>query len=119
MQWDFGGFPWWLTSSQVCTQAAFRQSSELLQPSCTGKASPCAAAHSGNTCVQVVGGGGDKATQMRIRSDDPKYLMHVDRWWNALLPRLAHLTYQRGARPPCLDLLAARCWSPCAAFPHA
>ncbi|KAK9821791.1 hypothetical protein WJX81_004092 [Elliptochloris bilobata] len=59
-EWDFGGFPWWLGSSQV------------------------------------VGGGQDKATQMRIRSDDPKYLQHVDRWWNTLLPRLAHLTYQRG-----------------------
>ena len=56
---------------------------------------------------------------MRIRSDDPKYLMHVDRWWNALLPRLAHLTYQRGAPPPCLGLLAVHCWSACAAFPRA
>ena len=64
----------------------------------------------GHTCVQVVGGGGDKATQMRIRSDDPKYLMHVDRWWNELLPRLAHLTYQRGARPPCSG--PARCALP-------
>ena len=37
MQWDFGGFPWWLTSSQVCTQAAFRQRFRFLQPSCRGK----------------------------------------------------------------------------------
>ena len=56
---------------------------------------------------------------MRIRSDDPKYLMHVDRWWNALLPRLAHLTYQRGAPPPCLGWLAVHFWSACAACPRA
>lgn len=33
----------------------------------------------------VAGGGG----QMKIRSSDPFYLAHVDRWWRVLLPRLA------------------------------
>ncbi len=49
--------------------------------------------------AQITGGSQDKAAQMRVRSDDPRYLMHVDRWWNTLLPKVAHMTYQRGAGP--------------------
>ena len=41
--------------------------------------------------VQVAGGG-----KMRIRSDDPDYLGHVDRWWSKLLPRMVPLLYQNG-----------------------
>jgi hypothetical protein len=40
---------------------------------------------------QVAGGG-----KMRIRSDDPDYLGHVDRFWSKLLPRMVPLLYQNG-----------------------
>ena len=33
---------------------------------------------------------------MKIRTDDPLYLNHVDRFWGHLLPRLSPLTYQNG-----------------------
>ena len=33
---------------------------------------------------------------MKLRSSDPAYLKHVDRWFNALLPRLSSLLYMRG-----------------------
>ena len=33
---------------------------------------------------------------MKIRSDDPLYLMHVDRWWGELLPRMTRLLYSNG-----------------------
>jgi len=46
-EWEFGGFPWWLGSSEVA-------------------------------------GGGT----MRLRSSDPAYLAHVDRWWGVLFSRL-------------------------------
>ena len=98
MQWDFGGFPWWLGSSQVRSKRTPVASKTFTPPNTECQASTC------DTLVlsraaQVVGGGQDKKTQMRIRTDDPNYLMHVDRWWNTLLPRLAHLTYQRGELP--------------------
>ena len=112
MQWDFGGFPWWLSTSQVRLEQPLCRAAHLCSQSAAlwaGLVLPWAAAHGRRTRVQVVGGGGDKATQMRIRSDDPRYLQHVDRWWNTLLPRLAHLTYQRGARPPWLTPLAVHC----------
>ncbi|KAK9836149.1 hypothetical protein WJX81_004982 [Elliptochloris bilobata] len=54
-EWDFGGFPWWLASSQVA--------------------------------------GG---RELRLRSDDPRYLAQVDRWWSVLLPRIARHLYIRG-----------------------
>ena len=41
--------------------------------------------------AQVAGGG-----KMRIRSDDPDYLAHVDRWWSKLLPRMVPLLYENG-----------------------
>ncbi len=37
----------------------------------------------------ISGGGGDSATKMKLRSSDPLYLHHVDRWWRVLLPRIA------------------------------
>lgn len=33
---------------------------------------------------------------MKLRSSDPLYLAHVDRWWNALLPRMTPLLYVNG-----------------------
>ena len=33
---------------------------------------------------------------MKIRTDDPLYLNHVDRFWGHLLPRISPLTYQNG-----------------------
>ena len=33
---------------------------------------------------------------MQIRSDDPNYLAHVDRWWSKLLPRMVPLLWQNG-----------------------
>ncbi|KAL0030525.1 hypothetical protein WJX79_001635 [Trebouxia sp. C0005] len=54
-EWDFGGLPWWLGSSQV------------------------------------VGGG-----KMHLRSSDPDYLEHVNRWFDVLLPKVAPYLYQRG-----------------------
>ncbi len=33
---------------------------------------------------------------MKLRSHDPKYLAHVERWWNVLLGRLAPFLYSRG-----------------------
>ncbi|KAL0019729.1 hypothetical protein WJX77_006458 [Trebouxia sp. C0004] len=54
-EWDFGGLPWWLGSSQI------------------------------------VGGG-----KMHLRSSDPDYLEHVDRWFDVLLPKVAPYLYQRG-----------------------
>ena len=99
MQWDFGGFPWWLGSSQVRSKRTLVASNLTFTPPNT----ECQASTCGSlilsSAAQVVGGGQDKKTQMRIRTDDPNYLMHVDRWWNTLLPRLAHLTYQRGELP--------------------
>ncbi|DBB15766.1 TPA: hypothetical protein ACH3X3_003968 [Trebouxia sp. C0006] len=56
-EWDFGGLPWWLGSSQIW----------------------------------VVGGG-----KMHLRSSDPDYLEHVDRWFDVLLPKVAPYVYQRG-----------------------
>ena len=44
-----------------------------------------------NLAAQVAGGG-----KMRIRSDDPDYLAHVDRWWSKLLPRMVPLLYENG-----------------------
>ena len=41
--------------------------------------------------LQIEGGG-----TMKLRSSDPAYLKHVDRWFNALLPRLSSLLYLRG-----------------------
>ena len=40
---------------------------------------------------QVAGGG-----ELRLRSDDPRYLAQVDRWWAVLLPRMARHLYIRG-----------------------
>lgn len=40
---------------------------------------------------QVVGGG-----KMQLRSYDPDYLEHVDRWFSVLLPKVAPYLYQRG-----------------------
>ena len=42
-------------------------------------------------CMQLNGG-----SLMKIRTDDPLYLNHVDRFWGHLLPRLSPLTYQNG-----------------------
>lgn len=33
---------------------------------------------------------------MKIRTDDPLYLNHVDRFWGQLLPRMAPLLYSNG-----------------------
>lgn len=33
---------------------------------------------------------------MQLRSSDPAFLAHVDRWWGELLPRVAPLLYTRG-----------------------
>ena len=33
---------------------------------------------------------------MKIRTNDPLYLNHVDRFWGHLLPRISPLTYQNG-----------------------
>ena len=41
--------------------------------------------------IQVVGGG-----KMHLRSSDPDYLEHVDRWFDVLLPKVAPYLYQRG-----------------------
>ncbi len=41
--------------------------------------------------MQVVGGG-----KMHLRSSDPDYLEHVDRWFDVLLPKVAPYLYQRG-----------------------
>ena len=41
--------------------------------------------------LQVVGGG-----KMHLRSSDPDYLEHVDRWFDVLLPKVAPYLYQRG-----------------------
>lgn len=41
--------------------------------------------------VQVAGGG-----KMQLRSSDPDYLGHVDRWLDLLLPKVAPYLYQRG-----------------------
>lgn len=40
---------------------------------------------------QVAGGG-----ELRLRTDDPRYLAQVDRWWAVLLPRMARHLYIRG-----------------------
>ncbi|BDA51062.1 probable beta-galactosidase [Coccomyxa sp. Obi] len=40
----------------------------------------------------AVSGGGT----MKLRSSDPLYLAHVDRWWNELLPRMTPLLYSNG-----------------------
>ncbi len=42
-------------------------------------------------CAQVSGGG-----TMKLRSSDPLYLAHVDRFWNELLPRMTPLLYSNG-----------------------
>ncbi len=42
-------------------------------------------------CAQVSGGG-----TMKLRSSDPLYLAHVDRFWNQLLPRMTPLLYSNG-----------------------
>ena len=39
----------------------------------------------------MVGGG-----KMHLRSSDPDYLEHVDRWFDVLLPKVAPYLYQRG-----------------------
>lgn len=41
--------------------------------------------------MQVVGGG-----KMQLRSSDPDYLEHVDRWFDVLLPKVVPYLYQRG-----------------------
>ena len=41
--------------------------------------------------LKVAGGG-----SMQLRSADPHWLLHVDRWWNVLLPKLAPYTRSRG-----------------------
>ena len=41
--------------------------------------------------MQVAGGG-----KMQLRSSDPAYLQHVDRWFDVLLPKVAPYLYQRG-----------------------
>ena len=41
--------------------------------------------------MQVVGGG-----KMHLRSSDPDYLEHVNRWFDVLLPKVAPYLYQRG-----------------------
>ena len=33
---------------------------------------------------------------MKLRSSDPLYLAHVDRYWNELLPRMTPLLYSNG-----------------------
>ena len=33
---------------------------------------------------------------MKIRTNDAQYLMHVDRWWGELLPRMTRLLYSNG-----------------------
>lgn len=33
---------------------------------------------------------------MQLRSFDPDYLEHVDRWFSVLLPKVAPYLYQRG-----------------------
>jgi Glycosyl hydrolases family 35 len=39
--------------------------------------------------LQVRGGG-----QMALRSNDPDYLFHVERWWRVLLPRIKPFLYR-------------------------
>ncbi len=118
-EWDFGGFPWWLGSSMVSnSDHAVSWAFVLLRNSCCQMGiqhtviglvdSSCAAWHPMRTLLsstggsiihsllqravlQVEGGG-----TMKLRSSDPAYLKHVDRWFNALLPRLSSLLYQRG-----------------------
>jgi hypothetical protein len=44
-----------------------------------------------SSLLKVVGGG-----SMKLRSADPDWLLHVDRWWNVLLPKLAPYSRSRG-----------------------
>lgn len=39
----------------------------------------------------MAGGG-----ELKLRTDDPRYLDLVDRWWSVLLPRMARHLYIRG-----------------------
>ena len=45
---------------------------------------------------------------MKLRSSDPAYLQHVDRWFNALLPRLSSLLYRRGGPVVMVQVSRAR-----------
>ena len=53
---------------------------------------------------QVAGGG-----ELRLRTDDPRYLAQVDRWWAVLLPRMARHLYIRGG-----NVLMVQVRRPCA-----
>jgi beta-galactosidase len=43
---------------------------------------------------------------MRLRSSDERFLLHVDQWWNMLLPRVAPYLHKNGG--PIL-MVQARC----------
>ena len=107
-EWDFGGFPYWFASSKVrrglpgcagCIRPAASASghehaaSQLTSPS-PGAHRLAPAAMPACLHLQVAGG-----RSMRLRTSDPAYLAHVDRWWAVLFAKLRPLLHENGGGP--------------------
>lgn len=49
---------------------------------------------------------------MRLRTSDPAYLAHVDRWWAALFPRMRRFLVQHGGPILMVQASRGRPWLP-------
>lgn len=94
-EWDNGGFPHWFASSEVRCSWATRASSHSSHPTCPFGKPSHPPYHSSrlslSPTLQVAGG-----RTMRMRTNDPPYLAHVDRWWGVLFAKLRRFLIEEG-----------------------